>query len=61
MRAIFVPEDETCFYLFEGSSAEAVRLVASGPGFATNGSWGLAPERVPAKCTRKPDVSLSQC
>ena len=28
VRAIFVPEDETCFYLFEGSSAEAVGSVA---------------------------------
>ena len=24
LRSIFVPEDETCFYLYEGVSAEAV-------------------------------------
>jgi hypothetical protein len=24
MRSIFVPEDETCFYLYEASSVEAV-------------------------------------
>ena len=28
IRAIFVPEDETCFYLFEGPSAEAVQEVS---------------------------------
>jgi hypothetical protein len=32
VRAIFVPEDETCFYFFEGPSAEAVRLVAARAG-----------------------------
>jgi Protein of unknown function (DUF4242) len=32
VRAIFVPEDETCFYLFEGPSAEAVRLVSERAG-----------------------------
>ena len=25
MRAIFVPEDETCFFLYEAESADAVR------------------------------------
>jgi hypothetical protein len=25
LRSTFVPEDETCFHLFEGASAEAVR------------------------------------
>jgi len=25
LRAIFVPEDETCFYLYQSPSAEAVR------------------------------------
>lgn len=25
VRSIFVPEDESCFYLFEAPSAEAVR------------------------------------
>jgi hypothetical protein len=28
LRAIFVPEDETCFYLYEAVSAQAVREVA---------------------------------
>jgi hypothetical protein len=27
VRSIFVPEDETCFYLFEAESAEAVACV----------------------------------
>jgi hypothetical protein len=27
LRTIFVPEDETCFYLFEAGSAELVRAV----------------------------------
>ena len=27
VRSIFVPEDETCFYLFEAASIEAVREV----------------------------------
>ena len=29
LRSIFVPEDETCFYLFEASSAGAVREVGA--------------------------------
>jgi hypothetical protein len=29
LRTIFVPEDETCFYLFEASSAGAVREVGA--------------------------------
>jgi len=29
VRTIFVPEDETCFYLFEASSAGAVREVGA--------------------------------
>jgi hypothetical protein len=35
VRAIFVPEDETCFFLWEGCSAEAVREAArrAGLGF----------------------------
>jgi hypothetical protein len=28
LRSIFVPEDETCFYLYEAASAEAVREAA---------------------------------
>lgn len=28
VRAIFVPEDETCFFLYEAGSAEAVRDAA---------------------------------
>jgi hypothetical protein len=28
LRSIYVPEDETCFHLFEGSSADAVREAA---------------------------------
>lgn len=28
VRSIFVPEDETCFYLYEAGSAEAVREAA---------------------------------
>jgi hypothetical protein len=29
VRSIFVPEDETCFYLFEAESAEAVACVGN--------------------------------
>ena len=29
LRTIFVPEDETCFYLFEADSAEAVAEVTN--------------------------------
>jgi Nickel responsive protein SCO4226-like len=28
LRSVFVPEDETCFYLYEATSAEAVRTAA---------------------------------
>jgi hypothetical protein len=28
LRSIFVPEDDTCFFLYEGSSARAVRAAA---------------------------------
>jgi Protein of unknown function (DUF4242) len=29
VRAIFVPEDETCFYLFEAGTVDAVREAAN--------------------------------
>jgi hypothetical protein len=29
LRSIFVPEDETCFFLYEGPSADAIRAAAS--------------------------------
>jgi len=29
LRSIFVPEDETCFYLYEAADAEAVREAAT--------------------------------
>jgi hypothetical protein len=32
LRSIFVPTDETCFYLFEGQSDEAVREAAARSG-----------------------------
>ena len=28
IRSVFVPEDETCFHLFEGPSADAIRALA---------------------------------
>jgi hypothetical protein len=33
VRSIFVPEDETCFHLFESSSREAVAAVAERAAF----------------------------
>jgi hypothetical protein len=35
MRAIFVPEDETCFFLYEADSAEVVREAARRAGLAS--------------------------
>jgi hypothetical protein len=32
LRSIFVPEEETCFYLYEGPSADAVRAAATRAG-----------------------------
>jgi hypothetical protein len=32
LRSIFVPEEETCFYLFQASSVEAVRAAAARAG-----------------------------
>ena len=32
LRSIFVPDDETCFYLFEAASLEGVRAVADRAG-----------------------------
>ncbi len=29
LRSIFIPEDETCFYLYEAASVEAVRELAT--------------------------------
>jgi hypothetical protein len=28
VRSIFIPADETCFHLFEGTSADAIRAVS---------------------------------
>ena len=33
VRAIFLPEDETCFHVFEAASAEAVQDAAARAGF----------------------------
>lgn len=38
LRFIFLPEDETCFHLFDGPSADAVRLASE--------RAGLSPERI---------------
>jgi Protein of unknown function (DUF4242) len=35
MRAIFVPEDETCFFLYEAGSVEAVREAARRAGLGS--------------------------
>jgi len=35
VRAIFVPEDETCFFLWEACSAEAVREAAARAGLGS--------------------------
>jgi hypothetical protein len=34
MRSIFVPDDETCFFLFEAPSADVVRAAAQRAGLA---------------------------
>lgn len=33
VRSIFVPEDETCFYLFQAQTGDAVREAAARAGF----------------------------
>ena len=48
VRSIFVPEDETCFHLFEGPSEEAVRKAGA--------EAGLAPLRVVA-CLAPPNAN----
>lgn len=48
LRTIFVPEDETCFYLFEAASAGAVREVgirAALPFDRVSRSWRRSDER----------------
>ena len=35
VRSIFVPEDETCFYLYEASSPDVVREAARRAGFTS--------------------------
>ena len=49
LRSIFVPEDETCFYLYRASSLEAVRAAAT--------RAGLRFERVSAAFTTEEGVS----
>ena len=36
LRAVLVPEDETCFHHLDGSSAEAVRRVSERAGLLTD-------------------------
>lgn len=48
LRSIFVPEDETCFYHFEGRSGEAVREAAT--------RLGLQVERVVEAITESGEV-----
>jgi hypothetical protein len=56
LRAIFIPEEETCFYLYESSSGEAVREAATRAGLAfermTEAVSITAPARV---ATRSPN------
>lgn len=34
VRSVFVPEDETCFHVFEGPSARAIEVLAKAAPFA---------------------------
>lgn len=36
LRSVLVPEDETCFHHFDGTSAEAVRRVSERAGLLAN-------------------------
>jgi hypothetical protein len=50
LRSILVPEDETCFYLYEAGSAEAVREAAR--------RAGLQFERIIAAVAEEPEQRL---
>jgi hypothetical protein len=52
LRSIFVPEDETCFYLYEADSADDVRVAVE--------RAGLPFERVAAAVTNEHESSESK-
>jgi hypothetical protein len=47
LRAIYVPEDETCFHVFEASSAEAVAKAAASAGLGDGRIVAVAEESRP--------------
>ena len=52
VRAIFVPEDETCFFLYEAGSADAVREAAARAGLgAERVTEALGAHDRPEQCT----------
>ena len=52
IRAIFVPEDETCFFLYEACSADAVREAAARAGLgAERVIEALGANAGPGQCT----------
>ena len=60
VRAIFVPEDETCFFLYEAASAEAVHDAARRAGLSSGRiTEALGARVIPSRPGRKRHRGLS--
>jgi hypothetical protein len=63
LLAIFVPEEETCFYLYQSPSADAVREAATRarlPFEGVTGAISIAPHQVPARNPHRTDSTPNQ-
>ena len=59
VRSIFVPEDETCIFIYVADSLESVRLSAERCGLAFDRiAQGAEPEGIPATNPEAGEVSL---
>lgn len=60
LRSIFVPEEETCFYLFQASSVEAVRAAAARAGLRFERVTGAVSEAAQTGAAQSTSLQTNQ-